>query len=371
MAASNLDASNLLAVLEGGLIPEDLFKQVFDVSQTDMEFTQRASTGSHKAPFFDWTMDRLQVQNLTNAVVDGADIDQQDAVRGQRVTNHSQISVKEVQVSTRANTVDVVGAANEISRQITQRTQELMRDLEGIALLNQAAVQDDGTAAGNVGGLEAWIDGKILVPTESGAIAGTGVQTDARTSVESAGSIAGGGWDNRASPGKILPAWAYAGVTPGGITETVIKDAVTALYKNTNSRANRVLMTRPDLHNLISDFYFEPSSRVASLTAETNQQGPAQAMIAVNSILTNYGVLDMVPNALQPQGDAGSGSDTAFILDFSQISFSFLHGFRTEPLAKTGLSTKMLISVDWSLRIDNSEALGMIQGIDDSIAMVA
>jgi hypothetical protein len=146
---------------------------------------------------------------------------------------------------------------------------------------------------------------------------------------------------------------------------------VQALYENTGSRKNRVLMTRPGLHTKIADFYFTSSARIATLTAETNQQGPAQAMGAVNSILTNYGVLDMVPNNLQPIGDSGSSSDTAFILDFDQIDIAYYRGYRTETLAKTGLSDKRMIHVDYSLCVKNSEALGMIQGIDATAAMTA
>ena len=92
-------------------------------------------------------------------------------------------------------------------------------------------------------------------------------------------------------------------------------------------------------------------------------------MGAVNSILTNYGTLDMIPNNLQPQGDVTSDSDTAFILDMSQLSQSFITGYNSVPLAKTGLSRKMFINGDYTLKVLNSEALGIIQGVDAALAM--
>lgn len=370
MADINQTAADLVAVLESGLISEDLMKQIQNVDDQTLEFTNRIGSGSHGNPACSWVMDRYKVQNLANAVVDGADIDQVDNSEGQRVWNHSQTSVKEVKVSTRADSSDVVGRANTLAYQISKVATELRRDVEGIMLLNQGAVEDDGnTTAGLVGGLEAWIDGKVLVPTETGAAITTGVQTNALQQVNSGGTITGGGWDARTATTNLLPAWTYSTVTAGGITEAAVKAVVQALYENTGSRANRVLMTRPELHSTISDFYFSAGANVATLTAETNQRGPATAMTAVNTILTSYGLLDMIPNNLQPIGDAGSSSDTAFILDMSQIEQSFLTGYRSEPLAKTGLSRKMMIMVDYTLKVKNSEALGMIQGINPATAM--
>ena len=346
--------------------------QIQNVDDQVLEFTTRSGSGSHGNPKLEWVMDRFKAPNLSNALVDGQDIDQQDQSEGQRVSNQSQESGKEVRASTRADSSDVVGRANTLSYAIGKVATELRRDVEAIMLSNQGAQVDDGdTVPGLVAGLEAWIDGKTLIPGERGT---TGYnQTDARQEAQTAGTITGGGWEDRDFTGDDggVQAWAYGGVTPGAIQESMIKNAVRALFQNTGSRANRVLMTRPVLHSVISDFYFTSTARVATLTAETNQQGPAQAMGAVNSILTNYGVLDMIPNNLQPIGDAGSGSDTAFILDMSQLKQSFLTGYNSVPLAKTGLSRKMFINGDYSLKVLNSEALGIIQGIDDSLQMAA
>lgn len=369
--AINQTAADLLAVLESGLINEDLMQQIQNVDDQTMEFTSRIGTGSHSNPKKEWTMDRYKDQNLANALIDGQDMDQQDQSEGQRVSNQSQESGKEVRVSTRADSSDVVGRANTLAYQIAKSATELRRDVEGIMLSNQGAQVDDGTAVpGLVGGLEAWIDGKTLIPAETGAT--TFNQTAARQDLNTGTPIDGGGWEDRDFTGDNggVQAWTYTGAVPAAITEASIKAVMQALFENTGSRANRVLMTRPLLHTQISDFYFTAGANVATLTAETNQRGPATAMTAVNTILTSYGMLDMIPNSLQPQSDAATGCDSAFILDMSQIEQSFLTGYRSEPLAKTGLSRKMLIHGDYTLCVKNSEALGIIQGIDAAAPMV-
>jgi len=374
MADINQTAADLLGVLESGLINEDLMSEIMNVDDQSLEFTNRIGSGSHSAPSFDWVMDRYKAQDTDNAFVDGQDVDLKDNSEGQRVSNFTQTSVKGVKTSTRADAVDVVGRANTLSYQVQKVATELRRDVEGIMLSNQAPVEDDGnTTAGRMAGLECWIDGKTLIPAETGAI--TYTQTAAVQNVAGTGAAVGGGWDNRT--GKLIANWTYTDVIPGALTETSIKDAMLALYKNTGSRANRILMMSPEVNSLVNDFYFTDGAKVATLTAETNQKGPATAMGAVNTILGPYGLLDMTPNNLLPPSALAAAiagtedSHTAFILDMSQIEQSFLYGYRSEPLAKQGLSRRSMIHVDYSLKVKNSEALGAIRGVSPSTAMVA
>jgi hypothetical protein len=79
--------------------------------------------------------------------------------------------------------------------------------------------------------------------------------------------------------------------------------------------------------------------------------------------------LKLVSNRLQPK-DA-NGTDFVFILDPEYLSLSYLEGYRTDSLAKTGLSEKREISVDWGLRVHVEEAQAMICGIDGSLEAVA
>jgi len=53
------------------------------------------------------------------------------------------------------------------------------------------------------------------------------------------------------------------------------------------------------------------------------------------------------------------------------IEQSFLKGYTTVPLAKTGLSEKRLMSVNYSLKVLNEKSQGAIYAIDETAAVVA
>jgi hypothetical protein len=160
------------------------------------------------------------------------------------------------------------------------------------------------------------------------------------------------------------------------MTETAIKNIMRALYENTGERKTRDLMVTPELNDTIADFYFTSSARIATLIAQQGDgTGPREANGAVNSILTNFGRLDITPNILHPAVFDNDGTTvianttTAFVIDFDYVSLSYLFSYRMEPLAKTGLANNRLLSVDWGLKVLNSEALGMAQGVNPALAM--
>jgi len=81
-------------------------------------------------------------------------------------------------------------------------------------------------------------------------------------------------------------------------------------------------------------------------------------------------VLEMRANRLQQLYAAGLNANM-FLIDPSMVRQSFMNGYRTEPLAKTGLSDKRQIHVDWTLKVLNQEAHGVIADIDPTAAVVA
>jgi hypothetical protein len=80
-------------------------------------------------------------------------------------------------------------------------------------------------------------------------------------------------------------------------------------------------------------------------------------------------VLKLKDNRLQKEDAAGSAS--LYFLDPSHLYQSFITGYRTEPLAKTGLSEKRLISCDYSLLVTNEKSQGVIADIDTTAPMTA
>lgn len=327
----------LKSVKYGGLIREDVMEKIWDISNVPLPFTSRVGSDTHDNEYTEWVVDELAAPSTTNKVVDGADIDQDDNKVGERQGNHSQISVKEVKVSQRAQNSNTIGG-NALSYQLMNRQKELRRDVEAACLAENVSIADNGTDAGQVGSLATWIKTSVANGTGGGFSTATG-KTTAPTA------------------------------TKAGMTEKMVRDVCQSIHENGGSP--QLMMAPPKAIRNFSEYLFTSSARVGTIT---NDQGATKsAMVAngsVNVFVTDFDVvLDLVSNIIQqPEAD---GSVNAFILDPSYIDVSFLEGYRVEPLAKTGLADKRMMKVDWSLKVRNEKAQGIIFHVDPAIAVAA
>ncbi len=342
MSTANLDAHNLASVAFGGLVNEDVMQQIWDISRIPLPFTDIAGTDTHGNKYYEWTQDALADPVTTNAVVDGSDYTTNDTATGARVGNHSQISVKRVNVSSRARESDTIGRADELSYQIMMRQQELRRDVEASCLSNSASVSGTDTVAGVSGGLNAWLE----------------------TNAEFGATGSAGGFNT--STGVV------DACTPGAaraLSETLVRDVAESAYNKGGSPT--ILMMVPSVCRKFSEYLFTSSARVATLTSETGQsESGATAKGSVNVFVTDFGiVMELTPNRIQR--NYATNESTAFLIDPGHVRISYLYGYRVEPLAKTGLADNRLMSVDWTLVVTNEKAHGMVTAIDNTTAVVA
>jgi len=326
MSSANLDSTDLVSVDHQGLINEDVMNQIWDISKIPLPLTDLIGSGSVGNEYASWVTDRLGDPELGGFAVDGADSDQDDSATGARIGNHCGILTKEVRVSTRARESDTIGHSDELSYQVMMRQRELRRNVEANALHIQGSTESNANAGtpGVPAGLVA-----MCTKFDNGS-GGSG------------GAFSAGAWS----------AWTPGTTTP--VTETMLRDAAQAAWEDGADPS--VIMSVPSMIRRISEYMFTSSSRIATLTGETRNQGPATAMGAVNAFLTDFGLtLDFVPNRIQrPYVDVAAGGANAcaiFILDPSYAQLAYLHGYRVEPLAKTGLSDKRLMAVDWTLKV--------------------
>ena len=343
MATQNLDSADLKAMALGGAIREDVMNKIWDISRIPLPFTDMVGSGSHKNEYREWTTDELAAPDLNNAVVDGSDASGNNTKLGARVGNHSQISDKVVRVSYRADASDTIGRAKELAYQLSRRQQELRRDVEAIALSNQASAADDGdSVAGKAGGLPAWLETTHINGTPGGFNLSSGI-VEART------------------PGNAT-----------ALTERNIKDAVESIYNEGGDPSQ--MMSIPSVIAKFSEYLFTSSARVATLTSDQGKSSEkATALGAVNVYVTDFGTLNLVPNRLQQtyqSADAAAVADV-FILDPAYLELSYLHGYRTDTLAKTGLAENRQMAVDWTLVVNTEKAHGVIGDIDPTAPVTA
>ena len=338
----------------GGLIREDVMNKIWDISKIPLPFTDSISSDSCKQSYTEWTNDKLQAQNLSNAVSEGKDGTWTDnTAAGERVGNHCQISVKYVPVSERAQNSDTIGRSNELAYQVMRRQQELRRDVEGIMLTQQASLADTGSVAGTAGAFGAWLVGDAATtPADAGEtyFAGTG------------GS----------STGFNFTTGVVDTITAGtvrALTETLVRDAVESCYNKGGNPTK--LMSTPAVIRKLSEYMFTSSARIGTIMSDQGKsEAKASALGAVNVFVSDFGTLTFVPNRLQPLYNTATAAQV-FVYDPEYVRQAFLDGYQTQPLAKTGLLDKRLMSVDWTLKVLNPEAHAIIADIDPTTAVTA
>lgn len=342
--------NGLAALPDNGHINEDVMQQIWDISRVPLPLTDMIGSTTAKNAYKEWVRDKLQDPTLDETYADGADVTDVHNAGGDRVGNHCQINAKRVVVSSRARSADTIGRSDELSYQVTRRQQELRRNVEATMLSSQGSQADDGAIGATKGksaGLGAWI---VTNRVANGATGG-GYGTTSPTLVDKTAQAASG----------------------SALTESDVRDVCQMIYEEGGDAS--VFMSTPAVVRKFSEYLFTSSARVATLISDQGKSAsPATALGTVDVFVHDFGVLKLHPNRLQLLEDDGSGGAkvaNAYILDPSYLSQAILRGYRTEPLAKTGLADKRLMSVDWTLVVNTELAQGVICSIDPSAAVVA
>ena len=336
--------ASLDAAKYGGLVLPDVMNKIWDISGFPLPFTDLCQKGSHNNRRVEFTVAELAAPVTSNAVVDGADVDVDNSKLAERQGNFTQISVKEVKVSDQVNAANSIGNVGKLSYQISERQKELRRDVEAQMLTHQASVAGDGA-------------------TVAGISAGIGAQLKTNVNVGATGTV--GGFNSTTG----LFAAPSAG-TKRALSEKTIRDVLQLVYESGGN--TQLLMARPTVIRAMSEYLFTSTARVATLTSTTASpdRRPMTAVGAVNVFVTDFGqTVEMRDNRLQPVDTATVSS--MYFLDPSYLKQSLMKGYTTDPLAKTGLAEKLLMSVHYSMLVLNEKSQGAILDIDEAIAMVA
>jgi len=337
-------SADLKALNAGGLINEDVMRKIFNISRIPLVFQDAIGVGEPASnAYTEWTQDSQASVDTSNAVVDGADASGNNAAGGSRVGNHCQISDKLVEVTERAQASDVIGRANELMYQLAMRQHDLLRDCEAILLLNQASVADDGnTTAGKVGGFPAWL--------ETNALRGT--------------SGADGGFNTST---KVVDA-PTAGQSRVLLTDTHLKELIEDVYLSNGDPT--ILMSVPQLIRRLNAFVLaNPTTfAIATPTANVEGAGPGVEQTAqgyISFLKTDFGfLLKLLPNRLQQTYSSGDSSAVSvcdlLLIDPNLVEVAELIGIHAEPLAKLGLADRRMLSRDYTLRVGDEKAHGVV-----------
>ena len=307
---------------------EDLTDVIYDISPTDTPFMSGSARGSAKATLHEWQTDALEAVDGANAHIEGDDIDTFPAVVPTvRVANFLQISRKLVLISGTLDVVDKAGRATEMAYQLAKRSKELKRDMETIATSNQGGDAGSSTTAREMAGLIAWIKTNTNFDATTGA-----------DPVYTSGVPAAGRTDSSAVR---------------DITEVILKDVLQQVWDSGGDLVN--LMLGPVNKQNMSAF-----AGIATKTFNRDAEVPTAVIAAADVYVSDFGVLSVFANRFQRERD-GIVWDPAF------TSFNFLRPFRSVPLAKTGDAEKRMLLVEWTLKVRNEAALGILADLDNQV----
>ena len=342
------DTADLKALTAGGLVNEDVMQKIWDISQIPLPFTDRIGTDTCDNSYTEWTTDALAAPNIANAGVSGADVSTYNNAGGARVGNHCQNSIKALAVTERAQSTDNIGRRDELAYQLMMRQQELRRDVEAIALSPQASVADDNnTTAGKTAGFPSWL-------TSNDDLGATGTATGFNTTT------------------KVVAAPTVGTVRV--LSMATLKNIIEAVYLNNGDVT--VLMSVPQLIRRLSSYILAnpTAAGIATPTANVRGEGGKVTQTAqgyVQVLVTDFGTsLEMVPNRLQQTYNTGTACDV-LLIDTARVALAYLKNYVAHPLAKLGLSERKEISVDWTVKVYQEKAHGVIRDINPTGTVAA
>jgi hypothetical protein len=300
-------------------IKEDLQDMVYDISPTETPFMTNIGRGKARATYHEWQTDSLAAASAANKHIEGDDDATNTASPTTRLGNYTQIMKKVPRVSGTMIAVDTAGRRDEMSYQISKRSQEIKRDIEACFCGTQAAAVGTAAGARASAGLGAWLWNN---QTKKGAAATTvAVSSGAPTTAPTAG-------------------------TAGTFTEANLKSTIAACWEDGGSPT----MVLVGSHNkqLASAF-----GGIATQYRDNPQTGPGVIIGAADVYVSDFGQLNIVASRFTTAANV-------FVLDLEYWEAGYLRPISQKPLAKTGDSERREILCEVTLVAKNPASSGKV-----------
>jgi len=306
----------------GAGIAEDFQDIIYDISPEDTPLLSMAKKSSAGQTYHQWQTDVLAAA-ATNAQLEGDDASYATLAATTVLGNYTQISRKTVNIS---NTYDVVkkyGRKSEVAYQLMKAGKELKRDMEYALVRNQASSAGGAGTARSSAGIESWIAGNSVKATAA---------STATTPGFSSGTVA-----------------APTDGTAGTFVEADLKSALEAAWID-GGEPTTILMSSKN-KKLFSAF-----AGIAEKRHMVNGTSEAIITAAADVYVSDYGNHTV-------KLDRFMRDNAVLCLDPQYVGVASLRPITKEELAKTGDSTKYLMTAEYTLVVNNPDAHAKVQGV--------
>jgi hypothetical protein len=306
--------TNLVTTLTNVGNREDLEDVIYRVAPEKTPLISAIGKTKALARYHEWQTETLATPNASNAQLEGDDISTLDTANlTSRVGNICQIFRKTVGVSRTEEIVDKAGRASELNRQKVLKGIELRRDMEARFCGNFASVTESGSTPRGAAGILAWLTSNVARGT--------------------------GGSSGGFSSSLVTAA---TNGTQRTFTEALLKSAMASGFGN--GATPSVAMMGGTLKQEFSAF-----TGIANIRKDVPGREMATIVAGAEVYVSDFGELMLVPHPYAFTRDC-------VLIDPDYLSVATLDGFKSEELAKTGDSTRQIMTHEATLVVKNEKA---------------
>lgn len=285
---------------------DDILDVITNISPDATPFMSAIGKTSADSTLHQWPLDSLDAP-ANNAQVEGADLESEAVSMPTLDNNYTQIAAKQFRISDTQERVKKYGRKKETAYQTAKKLKELALDMEKGLVNNAAKVAGNGTTARQAQGIAGFISSN----DESFA--------------------------------------AYANTN--ALTELIFNDAMQSAWEQ-GGEVDRVLAP-PKVKRTISAF-----DGYNTLTKDISAKSK-KVVAVVDFYEGDFGSVAIIPHRLiDTVTDTGNIYDSLYFLQTDMWKLATLGKVKTEKLARTGMSQKVLISTEYTLecRAENANA---------------
>ena len=300
-------------------IREDLAPALASISPTETIFMSTIGTRNVDNTYFEWSEVDLAAAAANRQIEGDVGLSNTAPTNAVRKGNYTQISAKVVEVSSTNQAVNGVADAQTTAKQVAYKLSEMKRDMEKMLLDNVAGSAGASGTARQTAGLPAFLTSNVSRGT-SGASGTT------------SGSGEAGYPDAAATDG-----------TQRAITEAILKNVIASCW---DSGAEPSVV-------LCGSFNKQTISGFTGNATRYKEAEDSKLNAAIDVYISDFGELQIVPARHVRARDV-------FVLDPNYAAVAYLQTAKQEPLAKTGLSERRLISAEYGLQVTSQKAHGVV-----------
>jgi hypothetical protein len=315
-------------------IREDLAEAMASISPTETIFMSTIGSRNVDNTYFEWSEVDLAATTANRQIEGDVGLSNTAPTNAVRKGGYTQISAKVVEVSSTNQAVNGVANAQTVAKQVAYKLSELKRDMEAMLLANVAASAGASGTARQTAGLPAYLTSNVSRGTggANGTTSGTGEA----------------GFVNAAATDGTLRA----------LTETLLKTVIASCW-DAGAQPTVVLCGSAQKQKM---------STFTGNATRYKEAEDSKLNAAIDVYISDFGELQIVPSRHMRVRTVSSVDYTpdVFVLDPNYAEVAYLQTAKQEPLAKTGLSERRLISCEYGLQVTSQKAHGVVADVNAS-----